>query len=136
MTILTPGGRTAHDARFSARKNTGNARGTGADSRHSTALHTGGVVSSILTAPTTQHIENPRYYKARLKRLKAGAVERAAEWRRRESSYIPSPKDIARLWSYILLGDSDKCWPWQGSKTTSGYGRIGNYILYKRSRIR
>lgn len=32
---------------------------------------------------------------------------------------------IRRFWSYTYGSNEDECWPWQGSRTETGYGQFG-----------
>lgn len=33
--------------------------------------------------------------------------------------------DVAhRFWQYVTKGDDDACWPWEGSRTSDGYGQL------------
>lgn len=36
-----------------------------------------------------------------------------------------TPAQIRRFWSHVARSDPDSCWLWQGSKSGSGYGKVG-----------
>lgn len=44
---------------------------------------------------------------------------------------------IMRFWSKVDMGAPDQCWDWQGSATTSGYGRfkIASYVSVQAHRV-
>jgi len=43
------------------------------------------------------------------------------------SHHLPAlnQKDIDRFWSRVKIGEPDECWPWLGTPSGNGYGRIG-----------
>jgi hypothetical protein len=97
------------------------------------SLHTGGVVRSIRTAPTT----NPCKCKGKCLRPEGPlgrcrqnivATQHDHSWKKRgvgaRSVRALEPHESVRFWRLVDKRASGDCWPWKGGASSEGYGRF------------
>ena len=49
----------------------------------------------------------------------------------RTGTLAPPPRIEDDFWSYVETGAADECWPWVGSRSPEGYGRIGRKYAHR-----